>query len=100
MQYAQERSTLDAEPLDELVLIRIRSNARTYWMLSDLALTRVYSPQVAEREAIARFEQESGRTHVRLVAHRRHHKPEQANALIEALRARTRAQASSGARCV
>jgi hypothetical protein len=72
-------------PGSELVVIRLRNHGRTYWMVSNGETTRTYAPHIAQRDAIARFEDDAGIKHARVIVHREHHKPEDAAALVAML---------------
>lgn len=78
-------AALDAEPLSALVLVRIRHQARTYWMAGDRARTMTFAPHVTQRQAVMRFEAETGRRHAALHVYREHHHPADAAALLSRL---------------
>jgi hypothetical protein len=69
-------------PVRELVVIRMRNHARTYWMISNGETTRTFAPHVAQGNAIKRFEDELRVKHARVVVHRQHHTPEDAAGLV------------------
>lgn len=69
----------------ELLLVRVRVHgryARTHWLVADAEAHRSFGPRVGEREAIARFEAETGRTHETIAIVREHHLFADAAALV------------------
>jgi hypothetical protein len=78
-------STLQTAPGSELAVIRLRAHGRTYWMVSNGEATRTYAPHIAQRDALARFEDDVGLKHERVIVHREHIRPEDAAALVARL---------------
>lgn len=66
----------------ELLVIRVRSHGRTYWMVGNDQVTRTYAPHIAQQDAINRFEDEQRVKHERVTVHRDHRRPEDAAALV------------------
>ncbi len=74
--------TLTGEASDALLIVRLRHQSRTYWMLADRGHSRTYAPHVSQRAAIALFEQETGRTHANHRTFADHRTPAAAQELI------------------
>ncbi len=72
----------EATPAGELVVMRMRAQGRTYWMVADREASRTYAPHVTYHHAIARFERELTRRHTRVVTYRDHRKPTAAAELL------------------
>lgn len=68
-----------------LVLVRVSHQNRTCWVAADPERTLRFAPQVTEKDAIARFQAETGRTHGGLARFVRARSWEHAGALVREL---------------